>query len=601
MALDGTVISNLVYELDKTLTGGRITKVSQPERDELLLTIKNYDSYKLYISASASLPLCYLTENSKPAPITAPAFCMLLRKHFNSARIVSITQPGLERIIRMEIEHLDELGDLRKKYLVIELMGKHSNIILTDDEDTILDSIKRINGFVSSVREVLPGRKYFIPETSEKLNPAEVNFDAFSGALLSVPEAVSKALYLKFTGLSPVTANEICHRAKVSPELPFSAFRSDEAGRLFESFSEIMGYIRNKNYSPVIIFKDGEPKEFSSFALTLYSDFEGYESKSLESISALLEKYYSEKNASTRIRQKSADLRKLLSTVTERAHKKYQLQLKQLSDTEGRDKYRIYGELINTYGHSIPDGSKELTCINYYDGKEITIPLDDAIPVQKNAVKYFDKYTKQKRTAEATEKFLEETKEELSQLDSIKTNLELSTSENDLNAVREELSEFGYIKGSHGPKGTKAPGKAKQLGLKRTTYKPYRYVTAEGYEIYVGRNNYQNDELTFKFASGGDWWFHAKGVPGSHVILKSKGEEIPDRVFEAAAALAAYYSKNRDSSKVEIDYLERKNVKKPAGARPGFVVYYTNYSMVAETSLITDETKREQTFSEAEL
>jgi len=302
------------------------------------------------------------------------------------------------------------------------------------------------------------------------------------------------------------------------------------------------------------------------------------EIKRYDSISAVLEDYYAKKNQITRIRQKSADLRRIVNTAIEREAKKYDLQLKQLKDTEKRENYKVYGELITAYGYGVEPGAKSMQALNYYTNEEITIPLDETMTAMENAKKYFEKYNKLKRTHEALSVFIKETKEALDYMESVRLSLDLALTEDDLNAIKEELIESGYLR-RHIDKNTKK--KTQKVKLKNT---PMHYVSSDGFHLYVGKNNLQNDELTFQFATGGDWWFHAKGIPGSHVILKTGGvatEELPDRVFEEAAALAAYYSKGRDGEKVEIDYIEKKHVKKPAGAKPGFVVYYTNYSMIA--------------------
>lgn len=580
MAFDGITIANLAKELNDTLAGGRIQKVSQPEKDELILTIKQYDVYKLFLSADASLPLVYLTETTKPNPLTAPNFCMLLRKHFNSARIISITQPGLERSLDFKIEHLDELGDLTVKHLIIEIMGKHSNIILCDENYVIVDSIKHISGFVSSVREVLPGRSYFIPQTVEKANPLTLTHEELKQFVLSKPMPLSKALYTGLTGISPVMAEELCHRAGLSSDLPANTLSEDFGIHLFKVLERFTDTVKEGTFSPCIVFQEDAPVEFSAVPLSCYADHpkEGMEIKSYDSISAVLEDYYAKKNQITRIRQKSADLRRIVNTAIEREAKKYDLQTKQLKDTEKRENYKIYGELITTYGYSVEPGSKSMQALNYYTNEEITIPLDETLSAMENAKKYFEKYNKLKRTHEALSVYIKETKDALDYMESVRLSLDLALTEDDLNAIKEELIESGYLR-RHIDKNTKK--KPQKVKLKN---QPLHYVSSDGYHMYVGKNNLQNDELTFQFATGNDWWFHAKGVPGSHVVLKTNGvptEELPDRVFEEAAALAAFYSKGRDNEKVEIDYIEKKHVKKPAGGKPGFVVYYTNYSMIA--------------------
>lgn len=580
MAFDGFMVSALIRELKNTLAGGRINKISQPEADEIILTVKNYDTYRLDISVSASLPLVRLTGENKPSPLTAPAFCMLLRKHLTSARILDIDQPGLERVIRIKLEHLDELGDQKTKWLMIELMGKHSNIIFTDEAMKVIDSIKRIPSSVSSVREVLPGRDYFIPKTTDKLEAAETDLTGFGKAVKEKNTEVHRALYTSFTGFSPLISTEICSLAGVSPDKNTDVLTPADLESLYEITKSFTEKAADGSFSPCMILKNGSACEYSCFALTSFTG-EDYECRSYESISELLSDFYSSKEKQSRISQKSQTLKKLLSNAIERASKKYDLQLAQQKSTEKRDKYKVYGELISAYGYGVAEGSKSMTCINYYDNKEITIPLDDTIPVMANAKRYFDRYSKLKRTHEACTGQIKATEEELYHLKSIQNSLDMAGDEADLVQIRRELEEFGYAKRS-GLKGSVGKDKKKASSGKLL---PLHYVTPEGYDIYVGRNNYQNDELTFKFANGGDWWFHSKTIPGSHVILKSKGEEIPDRVFEYAAQAAAYYSSDKTGGKVEIDYLERKNVKKPAGAKPGFVVYYTNYSMVASATL----------------
>lgn len=572
MAFDGLVISNVVHELNQTILNARISKIAQPESDELLFTIKgNAGSFRLAISANASLPFIYLTEQNKPSPLTAPNFCMVLRKHIANGRITRIYQPHMERIINIEVEHLDEMGDLCTKTLVVELMGKHSNIIFCNSDGMIIDSIKRVSSLMSSVREVLPGREYCIPATQEeKLNPLEVTEDAFMETVMTKPVSITKAIYGSFTGISPVIASEICHRASIDGDMPVDSLDADGKKHLYNNFLWMMEDIKNANYTPNIIYNGKEPIDFSCVAFTQFSD---YTMETYDSISTVLEQFYAARNVYNRIRQKSVDLRKIVTTALDRNRKKFQLQEKQLKDTDKRDKYKVYGELIHTYGYGLEEGAKQLEALNYYTNEMITIPLDPQLTAKENAEKYFNKYNKLKRTYEALVELIEETKTEIDHLESISTSLDIALTEDDLVEIKEELTEYGYIKRKRSDKKPKIKSK------------PFHYLSSDGYHMYVGKNNYQNDELTFKFATGNDWWFHAKGMPGSHVIVKSNNEELPDRVFEEAGMLAAYYSNGRDNEKVEIDYLQKKNVKKPNGAAPGFVVYYTNYSLTIQPDI----------------
>lgn len=571
MAFDGVTIAGIVSELKDKLIGNRIYKIAQPEKDELILTVKgSCGQVRMLMSADASLPLLYLTQKNKTSPMTAPNFCMLLRKHLQNARIVSVTQPGLERIVRFELEHLNELGDLCRKYLIIELMGKHSNIIFCDDQDKIIDSIKHISGMVSSVREVLPGRQYFIPKTQDKVELLSCSQEEMAAVLRAKSLPLYKAVYTGFTGISPSIAQELCCRAGVDADLPSAGLEAEALDRMVSVLSGLAADIRSEKFCYNVVYENKQPAEYAAVQLSSYE--EGQRRK-FECISALLEYYYAEKNTITRIRQRSVDLRKIVTTALERNVKKYDLQVKQLQDTDKRETYRVYGELLNAYGYGVETGAKSMEALNYYTDEKITIPLDPMLTAGENAKKYFDKYQKLKRTYEALTTLTKETKEEIEHLSSIGIALDIALKEEDLVQIKEELIESGYIR---------RKGNTKR---EKITSKPFHYVSSDGYHIYVGKNNYQNEELTFKFATGNDWWFHTKGIPGSHVVVKSNNDELPDRVFEEAGKLAAHYSQARGQEKVEIDYTQKKNVKKPNGSKPGFVVYYTNYSLVIDSDI----------------
>lgn len=579
MAFDGVTIAGIVNELKEQITGNRIYKIAQPEKDELILTIKgSCGQVRLLLSADASLPLIYTTEKNKTSPMTAPNFCMLLRKHLQNARIVSVSQPGLERVVRFELEHLNELGDLCSKYLIIELMGKHSNIIFCDDKNTIIDSIKHISGMVSSVREVLPGREYFIPKTQDKAELLETDQSEIEAALTAKNMPLYKAIYSAFTGLSPCVAHELCYRAEVDSDKAVSDLSAAELKQISHQLYMLSDDIKNGRFTPNVVYENKQPKEYAATRLTSYSD---ENTRIFATVSELLEYYYAEKNMITRIRQRSVDLRRIVQTALERNVKKYDLQLKQLSDTEKRERYKVYGELLNAYGYGVEAGASSMEALNYYDNQMITIPLDPMLSTGENAKKYFERYQKLKRTYEALTTLTAETKEEIEHLSSISTSLDIALKEEDLVQIKEELIESGYMKRKGGLRGKQR--------REKVTSKPFHYVSSDGYHIYVGKNNFQNEELTFKLATGNDWWFHAKGIPGSHVIVKTNGEELPDRVFEEAGKLAAHYSQARGQEKVEIDYTQKKNVKKPNGSKPGFVVYYTNYSLVIDSDIASIE------------
>lgn len=572
MAFDGVTVASLVSEFNKKILNGRIYKIAQTESDELLLTIKvNRDQYRLLISANASLPLTYFTGTNKTAPLTAPNFCMLLRKHINNGRIINISQPGLERIIDFEIQHLDELGDIKTKHLIVELMGKHSNIIFVDN-GVILDSIKHVNSIMSSVRQVLPGKDYFIPDTMSKKDPLTVDKEEFEATVFSKPMPLSKAIYTSFTGISPTIAENICFECKFDSFQPANTLVKGDQNIIWMSFYQLINNIKAENFYPTIYEKNDKPEEFSAVKLSTFSDCKAI---SYESISELLENYYAKKNQYTRMRQKSVDLRKIVSTILERDNKKYNIQLKQLKDTEKKDKYKVYGELLTTYGYSIEPGTKSFETVDFYSGKPVTIPLDPTISPIDNAKKYFNKYTKLKRTYEALIDIIKETKNSIDYLETINVAIDIAGNEEDLKAISNELAETGYIKKRNLNKGKKVKDKSK----------PLHFISSDGFDMFVGKNNIQNEELTFKVATGNDWWFHSKTFPGSHVIVKCNNQGLPDATFEEAAHLAAHYSKGSNQDKVEIDYIQKKHIKKVAGAMPGFVIYHTNYSMTVSPDI----------------
>ena len=602
MAFDGITTACLCRQFAERLTGARIYKIAQTDRDELVLTLKpaaerGGGQCRLYLSADASLPLAYFTQKNRQAPLQAPAFCMLLRKHLQNGRILSVRQPGLERILRFEVEHLDEMGDLCRHTLVIELMGKHSNIIFLNEEEQIVDSIKHISSMVSSVREVLPGRPYFVPDTRNKRDPLAETEAAFHALLSDRQVPPAKLLAASYTGISGQMAEELCDRAALSNDRSASSMTAEDRASLWRAFRGLMQAIKEGGFAPSIYYRReeggrrGAPKEYAAVPLQIYRQSESYEEVRFESISELLETFYAQKNEVTRIRQKSADLRHVVQTILERDLHKYDLQCRQIKDTEKRDKYRIYGELLNAYGYSVPAGAKSCEVDNYYTGEKVRIPLDPTLTPMQNARRYFDRYTKLKRTSEALTVLTAEVKSEIDHLKSIRTSLDLATNEGDLAQIRQELEDSGLVK-RHGGGGRKNDGRDRSTvrkGKARTPVsRPLHYISSDGYDIYVGKNNTQNDALTFRFADPSDVWLHANDIPGSHVILRTGGRamsEIPDKTFEEAASLAAWYSAGREQGKVEIDYLLRRNVKKPGGAKPGFVVYYTNYSILARADI----------------
>lgn len=592
MAFDGTTVAALADEFNRHFSGGHISKIAQPEKDEIILTIKNNIpsenengkfrrvTEKVLISADPSLPLCYITDENKLSPVTAPTFCMVLRKYLSGSLIKSVTQPGLERVICFTCEHMNEMGDMCSLKLYAELMGKHSNIILTDENDTITDSIKHISVMTSSVREVLPGRKYFIPNTMDKTDPftdsskeSVINYDTFEEKVLKKPQDCCKAIYTNITGISPLIANELLFRAGLSLKNSTAELDAYERFKIYNEFEKLMKSTGRGDFDSEIILKNSVPDNFAVTPLTMYkNNGNEYISKKYNSVSEMINSFYSERQAFARIREKSSNLRHIVSTSLERSRKKLAAQEKQFKSTEKRDRYRHFGELINTYGYGLKGGEKELVCTDYETNKEVHIPLDQTKSISWNAKHYFERYDKLKRTYEALTIQIKETKEEIEHLESVQSALDFTESQEDLDQIRNELVNTGYIHSN----------KAGKKGRSRSEKsRPLHFISSEGYDIFIGKNNYQNDELTFKKASGNDWWFHAKHAAGSHVILVSKDRdhEPSDKAFEEAAAAAAWFSKLRNNPKAEVDYVMKKEVKKPKASKPGFVVYYTNFSM----------------------
>lgn len=567
MAFDGMTVHSLSLELNSSLSGMRISRIAQPGRDQIILTIKlKRGQSRLLLSASPSLPLVYITEDNKKSHDKAPNFCMLLRKYISNGKIVSITQPGAERVIDIQISHMDEMGDMNDYHLFTEIMGKYSNIILTDRDMRIIDAIRRVTPDMSSVRTVLPGGEYFIPKQEGRSDPFTINKNDFF-ELLHYSEPLAKCLAGKLTGISNTLAHEICHRASADPDMPCDEISRD---KVYECFSDIRKSILENSISPVIVWNNvnHEPVEYAPIKLTMYG--QGYTEEKMDSVSSMLYSYYAVREIRDSVRQRSQDLKKTLSILISRNEKKRLIQEKQLKSTEKMDTIKKYGELLLAYQASILSGDYA-DVYDYYENKNIKIPMDKSMSVIENSNRYFRRYAKLKRTREETAIFLKETEESLLHMKSIMASLDTAENSDDLDEIREEMAECGYIK--------KHSSKKKKKSVKSL---PLHYVTDRGYDIYIGKNNFQNDELTFHIARGDDIWFHAKEMPGSHVILVTKGEDVPDSEYETAACLAAYYSTGRQSKKTEVDYVRDRFVKKPNGAKPGYVIYHTNYSMTVQ-------------------
>ena len=569
MALDGTAVSAVIYELDRLLTGGRIDKIYQPLNDEIIFSVRSLGgNYKVLLSANPSSPRVHITENKKSNPDKAPLFCMVLRKHLAGGKIKGFSRPGFERIINIHVESANEMGDRTVKTLIIEIMGKHSNIILTDENGRILDSIKHVTHETSSVREVLPGKEYALPPSQNKLDPRVLSLADFEAAARQKRSSkLQNVIYQSYTGISPQTAAEICVRAGIDPSDCPESLSGESMENVFGAFYGYMESIEKNEYDCEIIF-DGKPVDFSVLDMKMFPE----ESKRrFDTVSSMLESFYAARDNIYHIKQKAYDTRRLVLNNIERCVKKKEILLKTVKETEDMELWRLYGELITANIYAVKKGVNTFKTANFYDENmaEIEIPLDPTKSAAENAQKYFGKYAKAKRTLDAVEIQEKQNNEELDYLERVLSFIDMADTENDIKEIRQELNENGYIKN----RSIKKAGKPVKS-------KPLHYVSSDGYDIYVGKNNRQNDELTLKLSDRGDLWLHAKDMPGSHVIIALRGEtEIPDTALEEAANIAACNSAARDSSTVPIDYTFRKNVKKPNGAKPGFVIYDNYYTL----------------------
>ena len=592
MPFDGLVINSIASELKEILLNKKIEKIYQPEDDEILIKFRNVNN-KLLVSVNSSFPHVSLTNLQKKNPLNPPMFCMLLRKHLHGGKIVDVYQIEFERILVLSIESYDELGNISIKKLIIEIMGKHSNAILIDDNDNnIIDSIKRIPLNISRQRQILPGLKYEFPPSQDKINVFTANYNTFVTQLNTVANdtKIFKALYKSFQGISPIIAKEICFSANVDLDKPITSLSDKNFKDLWNVFENILYKINNKEYFPNIIFdtKDNKTIDFSSIKLSIYEN-ELFSYMSFDSISSTINKFYLEKDKYNRIKQKSTDIVKIINTRLERMYNKLQKQKEELLTAEGADKYKLYGELILSNMHKIQKGMKEVTVQNYYEDHmpEITITLDSRLTPSENSQKYYKRYNKYKSAQDKISNQIKETCSEIQYLQNVSTNIENTDDINNIDEIKQELIEQKYIR-------KRKISKQKEKALKS---KPYKYVTNNNFTILAGKNNKQNDYLTLKTASKKDIWFHTKDIPGSHVIIKTDGKQVPEETIMTAALIAAYHSKGRRSGNVPVDYTYVKFVKKPSGAKPGMVIY-ENFKTIYVTPYENEIKKLEMGVSE---
>lgn len=576
MAFDGLTVHAVAKELGNELVGARITKIYQPSRFDLVFHCRRPGGGRqLLVSGHPQYARAHLTENSYTNPLSPPAFCMLLRKHLEGGKITSVRQVDFERIIEITVENLSDNGETVDRTLIIEIMGRHSNVILIDAaESTVLDAMNRVTEQISRYRQVLPGERYIRPPKQDKLNPLETTEAQFISQLgPSSPQArLSKVIMQVYLGISPTTSREIVARAGLSPD----STRLDAEGKLealWKSFASLLDDLKNGKVTPCVAFDEhNQPIEFAPYPLQT----EGVVLRCYDSISEAIDTFYHYRVTLHQLRQMAGDLNRIVSTHLNRLESKMEKQMETLKKAENAEQYRILGELLTANLYRVSPGQSTVTVENFYseDQEPVTIELDPSISPADNAQKYFRLYSKAKNSLTVTRLQLEAAKAEIDYLQDVQAAIELAESISELEEIREELIAEGYIKEKSQPKRKKPK--------KQTPAPPLRFNSSDGIPIFVGRNNRQNDHLTFSVASSGDIWLHVKDIPGSHVIIKSGGKPVPDTTLEEAAKLAAYYSKGRESANVPVDYTARKNVRKPSGAKPGKVIY-ENYKTVFVT------------------
>lgn len=561
MSMDGLSLYSAMNELNKRLAGGKIDKIQQTDKEELLLMVRSLgQTYRLLINASAADNRVQLTELKKQAPSEAPMFCMLLRKRIAGGKIVRFEQERLDRVLKISIETYNDLGDLSEFALYCELMGKHSNIILVNEKGVIVDAIKHVGLGMSSVRFVMPGLEYSAPPAQDKQDPSKASAGDFSMAMCMVGMGIAKALSNAFFGLSPAVAAQLVARYTDKTECTqlSEAEREELAERLTAFYADMA---QGKEKASAVLNALGETEAVYPFAIA------GGGIKLYDSIGEALDSLYINSDRREWAKRHGASARKVLQNNIERCEKKLALYADALNSEEQMEKCRLYGELLTANLHSLKSGTDTAAVDNYYADpvERIAIPLDRQLTPGENAQRYYKKYQKLKAARDMAIVQREQTLSELNYLEGQLDNLTKCTAENELSELIEELKDQGYIKRDKG-------GRKK---MKLAASKPMHFVSSTGADIYVGKNNRQNDELTLRFASPNDIWMHTKNIPGSHVIVKGAGEQDTAAMTEAAL-LAAYYSRARGSENVAVDYTPRKYVKKPAGAKPGMVIYTTN-------------------------
>ncbi len=570
MALDGVYLSLVRRELEGIIIGARVDKIHQPSKDNLIISLRTLSSgtKKLFFSSSAGTARVHLTQAELENPKSPPMFCMLMRKHLSSARLIAIRQDGFERILNFDFETVNELGDKVVLTVAAEIMGKYSNIILIGDDGRVIDAIKRVGEGMSSVRLVLPGINYALPPRDRRMSLFGIDRARLSeGFLGSSKRDPSKALVGLIEGISPVFAREAVFYACRGEDKPAQEFSHDELDRLAFYLENSAAQIREgKNKYVLLKDKTGLMKDFCFVDIRQYGSL--MTTKEFESPGALLDYFYAERDVIAQTRQRANDLFKLLISLSERTQRRVSAQKIELSQCQSRDILRLKGDLIMSNLYRLEKGMTAASVENYYDGgKLMEIELDPRLTPAQNAQRYYQEYRKADTAEKKLTQLIAEGEEEIRYIDSVFDSLSRASTESELSDIRLELAGEGYVK----------PPKSKNK-LPRSL-PPVEYVSGDGYRIYAGRNNRQNDTMTLKTADKSDIWLHVQNITGAHVIIAAEGRQVPMSTIEDAAMIAAYHSSARGSSSVPVDYTLVKYVKKPSGAKPGMVIFTNNRTL----------------------
>ncbi|HIZ55925.1 MAG TPA: NFACT family protein [Firmicutes bacterium] len=567
MALDGAFLYLIGKEIEARALQSRIDRIHQPSREEIILVLRwKGGSGKLLISAGADSPRLHFTETSPENPQSPPMFCMLLRKYLSGGKLIAVRQLGMDRVLFLDFETISEMGDPTTMTLAIEIMGRHSNLILINQEGRVMDAIKRVDAEMSGFREVLPGMQYVLPPAQDKLNLLDTDNDIIFERMRQGKNAeLSKALMNTLQGVSPLLMREMAHYACRGAE----AFRDDltqeQYARLDFALNRLRQTLAENRPCFTMVLENGRPKEFSFIPIQQYGTY--MLTKEYDSASSMLDSFYGERDRLERMKQRSHGILRMLVNAAERTSRKLEAQRAELKQSGERDLYKIYGDLIHSNLYALEKGMTCAHLVNYYDenGAVVDIPLDPLLTPSQNAQKYYAEYKKAVTAERMLTGFIAQGEQELLYIDSVFDAVSRTSGEAELAEIREELAEQGYLRTAR---------KGKQKAPKPQP--PLQYRSSDGFTILCGRNNRQNDRLTLKEAKGNDLWCHTQGIPGSHVIVVSQGETLPDRTIEEACIIAAYNSKGRESNGVSVDYTLAKNVRKPGGGKPGMVIF-TDY------------------------